>query len=398
MAAKLDTTSVTREGLLAAMAEYDRDTAAFHAAHGTSERGCRYWITHGGKRYPSKAIVAAAAGAAPSAFSGGKGRLGAMLARLGFRLGSLGLVATAPGVVAGAAPAHEDLEHTGDVEATYFASGSNTPAQIRGFSAIGQALGVAAPEVSENGENALHALAGTGIRVFVDSGAFSEVEFSAAGPQVVRPIDEARWQEILDLYARLGATLGRQLYVVAPDMVGFQGETLARVERWRTEIRSLIEAGVNVIVVAQKGEQSQADFDAAIEQILGTADYVRGLPCNKAATTPAEVAAFAAARKPARLHLLGLGLRNAKLPAYANAVAHANASTLLTLDSCLICESTGKTNGRASHPREVRGGPRVFTWAKDAAKALIAAGKTLVRDVEDLAIRLAWGDGQVSIC
>ena len=42
--------SVTREGLLGAMREYDALGAeAFHAKHGTTEKGCRYWLRHGGK-------------------------------------------------------------------------------------------------------------------------------------------------------------------------------------------------------------------------------------------------------------------------------------------------------------------------------------------------------------
>lgn len=393
------TKSLTRESIRAAMAEYDALGAEkFHAKHGTAP-STRYQIRHGGRCYPSKAIVAAAARMSPRSFSGGRARLGSVLARLGFVFGALAFMATSPKVVSYAAAAHGEEAQPADTltSAVYFASGSNTPDQIRGFSAIGQALGVAHPELTPNGEDALHALAGTGIPVFVDSGAFSEVEFSAEGPQVVRPISDAQWQDILDTYARLALTLGSQLYAVAPDQVGFQRETLERLRQWAPEVRALIEQGANVLVAMQRGPMSQADFHREVVAVLGTDQFVCALPCNKGATSNEEIAAFCRAVQPRRLHLLGLGLRNPRTPSAARAVVDSSPRTELSLDSCLICESVGRNNGRASHPAEKAKGPRVFTAAKDAARALIAAGRSLLA-LEELAIHLAWGSDQLALC
>lgn len=393
--------NVTREGLLAAMKEYDRVGAdAFHAKHGTSpSRDDKYNLRHGGKVYPSKAIVAAAAGLSPKNFSGGQSRLGKLLARAGFTLGVLAMAHASSKVVEAAqtAPARNGQAlwqgTDGKLDCTYFASGSNTPACIRGFAAVGQAIGVAAPHVTANSESELMALAGTGIPVFVDSGAFSEVEFTAEGPKVVKPMTAAKWQSVLDLYARLGAVLGSQLYVVAPDKVGFQGETLERLEAYKAELQALISNDVNVMVVAQGGPaMSQAEFDAKAQEILGTDSYVRALPCNKNATSPAAVRAFAEARKPAKLHLLGLGLRADRAPACAEAVAAVSPETQLSFDSCLLAESAGSTNGRTSHPEEKKGGPRVLTKCLRKAKAFLAKG--LARGYispQELAVKLAFG-------
>lgn len=382
--------NVTTDSIKRAMREYDKLGAAeFHARYGTSA-SVKYTIRHNGREYPSKAIVAAAARVSPKSFSGGKARLGKLLARAGFTLGILAVSAAAPGVVEGAAGNFAGSGN-GQVDAVYFASGSNRPGEIRGFKAVGQALGVAAPEVTGPAEDELMALAGTGIPVFVDSGAFSEVKFGPKGPKVVKPITEGAWQDVLDLYNRLGAVLGSQLYVVAPDQVGFQGETLERLARWKEEVRALISMGVNVICVAQKGEMSQADFDRQVEATLGTGEYIRGLPCNKNATSVTQARAFAADRKPGRIHFLGLGLRSARAPKMAQAIAAVSPETTVSYDSCLIVESSGKANGRASHPKERRGGPRVLTWAKQQVTAIRDAGRAVYRCAQELAIILAFG-------
>jgi hypothetical protein len=116
----------------------------------------------------------------------------------------------------------------------YFASGSSRPADIRGFAAIGHAVGVSAPEVSPNAERELARLAGTGLAVFVDSGAFSEVEFSAEGVRVVRPIDHAAWTARLALYGRLAAALGSQVHLVGgPAAFATTTRTVARSDAGR---------------------------------------------------------------------------------------------------------------------------------------------------------------------
>lgn len=403
---------LTREGLLGAMREYDAGAEAFHAKHGTSERGCRYWLRHGGKRYPSKAIVAAAAEMSPKDFSGGKSRLGKLLAKHGFVLGMLAFSFLAPSIAQYAEASDADWSYSGTpkLEAIYFASGSNRPGEIRGFHAIGQALGVAAlklhkdkqgrpvewrPELSENAENALHELAGTGTPVFLDTGAFSEVAFGSNGPEIVKELEEKHFQWVMDLATRLAQSLGSQLWCVAPDCVAHQGKTLERMARWREELRALIAAGANVMCVAQGGpEMDQAAFDTEVEALLGTTDYVRALPCNKNATTVEQARDFAAARKPGRLHLLGLGLRNTRAPKMAEAVAAVSPGTHLSYDSCLIGESVGGKSGRANHPAEEVGGPRILSQGKAKAKELIAAGRAAYTSLNELAVQLAWGEGR----
>ena len=394
---------VTREKLLAAMTEYDElGPEAFHEKHGTNaqvtKRGGRggYVLEHEGKQYPSKAVVAAAAGYTPGQFSGGPAALGSVLKRAGLALVQLCLTAVVAATVV-VAPARVDARAllrmpaaSGQV-AAYFASGANQPANIRGFAAIGHAVGVAAEEVSEAGENALYQLAGTGVHVFVDTSAFKEVRFPNGVPTVVYPITHDQWRTRLDMMSRLAAVLGPQVHLVAPDMVGFQDVTLQRLERYRRYIESWRSCGAGVLVPIQKGQLTQVAFDVAVSSLLGERWYVPALPMSKAATTVDEARVYAHSRRPDRLHLLGMGPRSRSFDCVMQAVAFGRADTVVTCDSNLLLQSVGHTNGRANHPAEELGGPRVLTQARGEAARLITAGLSRITSLPELAIRLAFG-------
>jgi hypothetical protein len=383
---------VTRESILKAIKECDQlGKEAFLKKHGFKD-STKYVLRHGGKDYPSKAIVGVAAGYKSSEFSGGAAKVGALLQKFGFDFEQLAFgfaAAVAAGIIAASAPADAAVDTrptaASGKPATYFASGSNRPADIRGFARIGHAIGVAADEVSATAENELMSLAGMGVEVFVDSGAFSEVEFNPAkmGFDVVKPIDAADWQERLDLYARLGAVLGSQLHVVAPDMVGNQVVTLQRLAKYAEEMRALRSLGCHILVPIQKGAMSQVEFDKKVEAVLGFNDYVRALPCKKGATTVDELRAFCAARKPAKLHLLGLGVKNRQADDFLAVIAEESPDSIVTMDSNKIAASVGRGNGK----------PRILTAARDMAEKLIAAGRSAITHVQELAIVLAFGAG-----
>jgi len=107
------------------------------------------------------------------------------------------------------------------------------------------------------------------------------------------------------------------------------------------------------------------------------------MPCKKGATTAAELRAFLAARKPARLHLLGLGEKNRQIDAYLAAVRDNAPNAVVTLDLNKIAASVGRGGGK----------PRVLTAARDLAQKLIEAGKTTIQSAQELGIILAWGAG-----
>lgn len=249
----------------------------------------------------------------------------------------------------------------------YFVSGSNHAGEIEGLAAVGFNVGVAAPHVNESAALALLKLVGTGIKVFVDSGAFGEVTFENGAPEVKALISEAAWMVIFGLYLRLARVLGGQLYVVAPDMVGFQKESLERLERYAHIVTALRLMGANVIVPVQKGRLPMALFAKRACSILGvTPDQVIwGVPSKKDATSLKDLKAFASwlgcQKVPTRLHLLGLGVRSPKyLPALA-AVKLAAPNCTVFSDSVRITALVGRGKD-GKHPRKL-------TAALDAAKA-----------------------------
>lgn len=378
--------NVTRAAILEAIKECDTlGEAAFLAKHGYG-KSAKFVLRHNGKDYPSKAIVGAAAELSAKEFSGGRATVEKLLTRHGFRVEQLMLGFMAGlAVAASVATAPEAVEQettVSDGAAIYFASGSNRASDIRGFAAIGHAIGVAAPDVSPNAENELHELAGTGIPVFLDSGAFSEVD-KTNPTKVVKPITEAQWQKRLDLANRLAATLGEQLHVVAPDQVANQKVTLERLTRYAPELRALRSQGAHILVAIQRGELSQAEFDRRVEAILGFGDYTRALPMKKSATSTKEVRAFVKARKPARIHLLGMGIKNRLAEETLATIAKVTPDAVVTMDSNLIAASVGRQAAE----------PRLLTRARDMATKLINAGKTAIKSAQELGIILAFGTG-----
>jgi hypothetical protein len=233
----------------------------------------------------------------------------------------------------------------------YFASGSNHAGEILGLADVGHALGVAINHVGERAMQAMESLAGTGLAVFVDSGAFSEVDFSQGAPRVAKPITDADWNERLSAMERLARVLGSQLYPVAPDMVGFQAETLQRLQQHQLRVRRLMSLGANVIVPLQKGEQDLASFYDAVVDTLGTDNFVVGLPMKKDATSTDDLVGLLKARRVRRLHLLGLGPRSRRWAEVMAAVEAHAPGCAVTCDSVLIRTLVGRSNGRGGQPR-----------------------------------------------
>ena len=220
----------------------------------------------------------------------------------------------------------------------------------------------------------LDAVKASGSQVFVDSGAFSEVEFGATGPQVVLPIAEQDtvqihkgkkvhvpgWETRLAAMTKIAEALGPKAYLVAPDMVGNQAVTFERLTKYAETVRRWRELGANVIVVLQKGAMSQIEMDAECQRILGFDDYVRGIPSKKAAATTEELVELANALPVGtRLHLLGLGVEGDR---YQEVLDRMPADRPLFCDSVGIRRMVGRTNGKG-------GAPRILTVIRDAIVA-----------------------------
>jgi len=265
---------------------------------------------------------------------------------------------------------------------SYFASGSNHPGEIAGLAEVGLDVGVAVHELHSDSEYAIaETVASYDVRVFVDSGAFSEVSFGPEGPYVTSPIDNAEWQKRLAVYERLAEACGSNLYAVAPDMIAHQMETLERMERYSAEVGRVAAHGANVLVPVQKGEIPMVAFWELAVETLGVpmASLVAAVPMKKDATTTEEFAEFMAAAKPARVHLLGLGPKSPRFREVLAAARAASPESEVMCDSVLIKSLVGRTNGAGN-------GPRPLTAALDAVTEYVEGGLF----VGDVAPHLDW--------
>lgn len=364
---------VTREDVLRSIARCEAIGRIRFLAEGGYREAVRWHLRHDGRSYPSKAILGDAAGLRSDEFFGGARGAVQALSRLGFhvrnsetgeiadvRLDSLRRLLEREGLDVRERPWPDSPV----APTAYFASGSNRPAEIRGLGRAGADVGVAVPELSEESIEALLELEGSDVHAFVDSGAFSEVRWNAevGGFDVVRPMGEREWGRVFDVYRRLAGRLGSQVWIVAPDRVGDQDETLARLSRHRAELGSLAAMGARVLVPIQKGARSQAAFALEVARALEGIDWIPALPCKKAATTPEEVGSFLRATSPRHVHLLGLGIRSRKLEDYLASFERSTSS--VSLDSCWIAANAGRDTKR----------PRRLTRARDAARRVVGKG------------------------
>lgn len=240
---------------------------------------------------------------------------------------------------------------------TYYASGSNHVGEIEGFGDIGHPVGLT---IADARADAIDAARIVPVPVFVDSGAFGEVEMTPTGPVIKRGITDDDWRGRLARMLAIARRPRGDVSVVAPDCVGDQGETLSRLRRFLPELAQIAAAGARVLVPVQRGEVAMAAFwREAAALVAGVCSPVPALPMKKAATTAAELAAFAAEVRPADIHLLGIGPRSRRWQGALEALGFAGCEHV-SADSVLILAHVGRSNG-------IGGAPRRLTQAHDDA-------------------------------
>ena len=223
--------------------------------------------------------------------------------------------------------------------AVCFASGSNCIPEIRGFSALGIPPGLAAAQlVGREGDfsaavTEIEALAGTGMPVFLDSGAFGEFRSGVE-------ISEKTWFARLALYEHLAKILGPQLYVVAPDKVCNQPATLERLQHFSFEMRNAADYGAQVILPLQSGDLAPDEFQAAAQEILSL-EVIPAFPMWNGITSPETVLAFVRATRPEKIHLLGLGAANRKTQDLLDGLWDIKSDLLISQDAMLLKSRLG---------------------------------------------------------
>lgn len=161
--------------------------------------------------------------------------------------------------------------------------------------------------------------------VFVDSGAFN----------AFRAGTEVNFKEVLRTYFKIadGAQLlgfdPVTLYVVAPDAVGDQQKTLALLAQYKDKLVKLIGMHCRLIVPIQRGDIPANDMLQAVKVILGTDQFIAGIPSNEEAMAVGEVANL----KHHAFHILGRVQKNDEQIARISALASTNPGAMINADA-----------------------------------------------------------------
>lgn len=251
----------------------------------------------------------------------------------------------------------------------YFASGLSDAGEVRGVTLAGYHVGISCSELRPRLLDEVEAcVRDHAVRVFVDSGAFSEVAVVDGALVTTRPLSLADWEKRLAVYERLARSCGRNAYLVAPDKVGDQVETLARLERYAARLRALRlvhgdeVSGPSLIVPVQRGALSMDDFATrACEALsLGEDDVVWGIPMKKGATPLRELTLFARSCPPdAAFHLLGMGPASPRFEGAVLSILAECPDARITCDAVRVTALVGRGGN---------GGARPLTAAQDAVR------------------------------
>lgn len=183
--------------------------------------------------------------------------------------------------------------------------------------------------------------------LFIDSGAFSEIRTGIAPD----------FDDVMSLYESICDSADSynfsmsQLFVVAPDKVGDQLATLARLRQYADRLRALIEAGCMVIVPIQRGVMPASLMLDQVAAILGSRDFVAGIPSNKEAMSIAECGTL----KHQRFHILGRVQMNLEQAARLQALATLTPAASITADANWLRGRIFEVSAVAQAVRQERG-------------------------------------------
>jgi hypothetical protein len=262
-----------------------------------------------------------------------------------------------------------------------YASGASRPADIAGYGNSKMDIGAVAGELSPKAIDYLPAALGQWGKeapgLFVDSGAFREVD---ANLRIVRPLEDSDWQKVFRTYATLIGRLSgvARVSVVAPDRIGSQEDSLDRLARYSRPLLDAVDCRTpgaepfpEVFVPLQRGPRALgALWDASVRALAWPAEeaamLVPSIPSNKGAVPVGEVKAFLAAHKPRRVHFLGVGPQTKRGQALLAAVQEVSPGTEPSFDSNKISAKVGRTGGAGGGARPITRGRDLWAQTGDS--------------------------------
>ena len=245
-----------------------------------------------------------------------------------------------------------------------FRSGMTSKSDLRGAISAGVPIGVVAGHLTTGAIFlTLPAHLNNGLPVFVDSGAFTSYLSGS----------EIDWQDVLRRYDDIALMTHRpeNLYVVAPDKVGCQCGTLELLAKWADRVKDLIRQRVKVIVPIHCGDLPGAEMIDRIAAILGTRQFIAGIPSARAAMSIAECQSLS----HHAFHVLGRVQMDEDQVARVAALRHNNPTAVITADANWLRSRLATVRRLTEDERTRRRQPGI-RWEIDHPRA-IAVEKAL---------------------
>jgi hypothetical protein len=249
----------------------------------------------------------------------------------------------------------------------YFVSGAKNPGEIEGVARLAArnpsvGVGIDVSKCNERCMLALELVAERHVPLFVDSGAFSE--------KGGEPISDAEWKERLKGYRGLAELFGIRANLVAPDKVGSQRGTKARLLKYGALLRTMAHEGAWILVAAQKGKLPRHKFWDQMRSVLVSKGVPRekivaAFPLVKSAMSMGEIKDFAEffGGDVGRYHLLGRGpLKERLFNKTLGAIWAGNDRAVITSDSTTMVSGM---RGKAELLGVV---PKLYTYAQDIVR------------------------------
>lgn len=301
---------------------------------------------------------------------------------------------------------------------TVFASGMSRPGDMTaGAYAWGRmdtrGIGVEATELSDNALKLLaERIANIHVRAFVDSGAFNRFRRSLkTGESPVQDFDDvmARYERLTEAISEANEAvedLPLPMFVM-PDIVGDQAGTIKLLRKYAKEIHLYTQFRVARPVVAlQVGDLSLAEMYRQAIEIIGSDDFIVGIPSNEKAVTAAQLRDLLQTLRPKAIHFLGAAQEKTLAPKL-DVVAEVAPDIEISADANILRSALygrEKEGDTASRPEKVvrelsrRGGAERERQIygdrpeKPAEQPAAAAGTYTLDEHGTLAKRIVKGD------
>lgn len=224
---------------------------------------------------------------------------------------------TAAGILAGLWIAFRTLRGRATANPKTFFSGlSRSPRDMRKIIRKRAPVGIAVlrPVSRRVRKQVIDYVNAKGGHAFLDSGAFTAFTQK-------RAMTADDWKNVLFSYREMINNIHpekrKNIWIVAPDVVGSARKTIGIQSRMSAEIKPFIQGGVNVIFPAQKGKRISVSM-ADVSDSYAPEEWERitvGIPFNESAWSEKDVLGYLKhydrfnKAAPIRVHLLGAGAK-----------------------------------------------------------------------------------------